>query len=66
MYTMEPYRDKNLAPYLRYQSYGILNKTGRSKLYSVSEYFNSSSIKYKQKLNAKNLKLVLFIDYLIN
>lgn len=61
MYTMEPYRGKNLAPYLRYQSYVILNKMGRCKLYSVSEYYNTSAIKYKQKLNAKNLKLVLFI-----
>jgi hypothetical protein len=62
MYTLESYRGKNLAPYLRYKSYGILNNMGRNKLYSVSEFFNSSAIRYKQKLNAKNLKLVMYID----
>jgi len=62
MHTLESYRGKNLAPYLRYQSYDILKNMGRNKIYSVSEFFNSSAIKYKHKLNARNLKLVLFIQ----
>jgi hypothetical protein len=61
MYTMETYRGRNLAPYLRFKSYEVLNKIGRNKLYSVSEFFNSSAIKYKLKLNAQNIKLVLYI-----
>ena len=61
MYTIESFRGKNLAPYLRYKSYEILKNMGRNKIYSVSEFFNSSAIRYKQKLNAKNLKLVFYI-----
>lgn len=62
MYTMDSFRGKNLAPYLRYKSYEIINKMGRDKIYSISEFFNSSAVRYKQKLNAKNLKLVLYIE----
>lgn len=61
MYTLEAFRGKNLAPFLRYKSYDILKKMGRDKIYSVSEYFNSNAIRYKQKLNAKNLKLVFYL-----
>jgi len=62
MHTIESYRGNNLAPFLRYKSYEILRKMGRDKIYSVSEFFNSSAQRYKQKLNAKNLKLVLYIQ----
>lgn len=61
MHTIESFRGNNLAPFLRYKSYEILKKMGHDKIYSVSEYFNSSAIRYKEKLNAKNLKLVLYI-----
>jgi hypothetical protein len=61
MYTMEPYRGKNLAPYLRYYSYEILNKIRRDKIYSVVEYFNTSAMKYKQKLNPRKIKLVFYL-----
>jgi hypothetical protein len=59
---MKAFRGKNLAPYLRYKSYDILKKMGRSKIYSVSAFFNSSAVRYKEKLNAKNLKLALYIE----
>ena len=62
MYTIESYRGKNLAPYLRFKSYDILKNLGYDKIYSVTEYFNSSAIKYKKKLNAINLKLILCIN----
>jgi hypothetical protein len=61
MYTMESYRGRNLAAYLRYRSYEILKRLGRDKIYSVGEYFNTSAMKYKSKLNVKKLKLVLFL-----
>ncbi len=61
MYTFETYRGKNLAPYLRYQSYQFLKEMGKDRLYSISAYFNKSSIKFKEKLNAKHLNLILFI-----
>jgi len=63
MYTMDDFRGKNLAPYLRYRSYEILKGLGREKIYSVSVLFNSSAIRYKEKLNAKNLKLVLYLEF---
>jgi hypothetical protein len=61
MYTMENYRGRNLATRLRYMGYDILRKMGREKIYSVTEYFNSSAMKYKQKLNPKPIRLVLYI-----
>lgn len=62
MYTMESYRGKNLAPFLRYKSYEILRDSGVDKLYSISDSFNSPAVKFKMKLNAKRLKLILFVQ----
>jgi hypothetical protein len=61
MFTLEPYRGRNLAPYLRFKSYKILNAMGRDTLYSVSECFNTPAIKFKRKLNAKIQKLMLHV-----
>ncbi len=61
MYTIESHRGKNLAPYLRYKSYEILKDLGRVRLYSASDFFNSPAVRFKEKLNAKKLKLILFI-----
>ena len=62
MFTMKSFRGKGIAPYLRYQSYKILKDKGRDKIYSLSDFFNSPSISFKKKLNAKFLKLCLYID----
>lgn len=61
MYTFESHRGKNLAPYLRYQSYLMLKDMGRDKIYSITQYFNKSSKKFKKKLKARNLRLYLYI-----
>jgi len=61
MFTQEDYRGKNLAPYLRYKSYEMLHEMGKDTLYSISEYFNTPAIKFKRKLNARILKLSLYI-----
>lgn len=61
-YTTEPYRGKNLAPYLRYKSYAMLKEMGKDSLYSISDYFNTPAVKFKKKLNTKKLKLILFIQ----
>ena len=63
MHTYESFRGRNLAPYLRYQAYQLLAKEGRTICYSISEYFNTSSLKFKKKLNAKHLKLCLYIEF---
>lgn len=59
MYTFEAYRGLNLAPYLRYHSYKYLEEKGITTYYSVSEYFNKSTIRFKKKLNSKPIKLYL-------
>ena len=60
-YTYEAYRGKNLAPFLRLQLYKHLNEMGRTKFYSVTDFFNTPAVKFKKKLGAKPLKLFLRI-----
>jgi len=62
MYTFELYRGRRVAPYLRYHCYGICKDLGFSKLYSISEYLNKSSRRFKQKLNAKHTALYLSVN----
>ena len=61
-WTMVPFRGKKLAPYLRYQTYKEMQRRGRHRLYSVSEYVNTSAIKFKKKLDARNLELAVFVN----
>ncbi|TXN35555.1 hypothetical protein FVB32_13325 [Flagellimonas hymeniacidonis] len=61
MYTYQSYRGKNLAPYLRYHSYQLLKKEGVENIYSITDYFNKSSQKFKEKLNARPLTLYFAI-----
>lgn len=53
MYTYNEFRGQNLAPYLRYHCYKMLEKENKLKLYSISEYFNKPAINFKEKLKAK-------------
>ncbi len=62
MYTVKSYRGRGLAPFLRYQIYKSLMEDGRNKVYSISDYFNYPSIRFKRKLNTKHLKLFLYIQ----
>ncbi|TAI48961.1 GNAT family N-acetyltransferase [Flagellimonas allohymeniacidonis] len=61
MYTYQSFRGKNLAPYLRYHTYGMLRKEGIERIYSVTDYFNKSSLKFKKKLNARPIALYFAI-----
>ena len=61
-YTLMSFRGKGLAPYMRYRSYKELAKLGKNKLYSVSECFNTPSIRFKMKLNAKIIELYLYVE----
>ncbi|NNE30774.1 MAG: hypothetical protein HKN40_00240 [Winogradskyella sp.] len=58
-YTFEDFRGKNLAPFLRYQSYNYFKSHGIDTYYSISEYFNKPTLKYKKKIGVKPLKLYL-------
>jgi hypothetical protein len=61
-YTLMHFRGKGLAPYIRYRCYKELAKSGRHKLYSISECVNTPSIKFKKKLNAKFPELRLSVE----
>ncbi|MBL0714609.1 MAG: hypothetical protein JJV98_13000 [Desulfosarcina sp.] len=63
-YTVHAYRGKRLAPYLRYQSYRTLSQKGMTRLYSISDAFNTPSIKFKKRLNARFVKLGISIKLL--
>ena len=60
MFTLKEFRGRGIAPFLRYKSYEILEKIGRTKCYSYSDYYNNAAIKFKKKLNAKFLKVGLY------
>lgn len=62
MFTDERYRGNNIAPYLRYKSYEMLKDMGRNVLYSMSICFNAPAVKFKEKLDAKKVKLILVIQ----
>ncbi|MGB5403363.1 MAG: hypothetical protein WBN13_05260, partial [Robiginitalea sp.] len=61
MYTYEDYRGQSLAPYLRYQGYELLKSDGKTRCLSITQYFNTSSQKFKAKLNAEHSELWLNI-----
>lgn len=51
--TLEEFRGKNLAPYLRQELYRRLRDMGRTEIYSITEYFNRPAVAFKKKLGAK-------------
>ncbi|MFH1783703.1 MAG: GNAT family N-acetyltransferase [bacterium] len=57
MYTLKPFRGKNIAPYLRHQCYVKLWEMGRDVFYSSTDVLNNPSIKFKRKLKARILAL---------
>lgn len=59
--TLSKYRGNNLAPFLRYQMYLHLKSLGRHTIFSLSNYSNLSSIRFKKKLGAYHLKLYVFL-----
>jgi len=61
MYTDKPYRGRSLAPYLRLKAMEVLKSRGKNTFYSISVYFNRSSISFKKRLNAEFLELHLRI-----
>ncbi|OUR90796.1 hypothetical protein A9Q87_12655 [Flavobacteriales bacterium 34_180_T64] len=62
MYSFDEFRGKNLAPYLRYCCYRYLEEKDITLKYSISNYFNKSAIRFKEKLNSKPLKLFINIE----
>jgi hypothetical protein len=63
-YTYKKYRGYNLAPYLRYETYKYLKEIGRTRFFSYTEYFNTPAVNFKKKINARHVKLRLYIKLL--
>jgi hypothetical protein len=62
MYVLKAFRGNNLAPILRYKSYEALRDMGRDTFYSITDFFNTASFRFKQKLNAKVVFLGVYIE----
>jgi hypothetical protein len=60
-FTFKAYRGMNLAPLVRKQLSSQLQEMGRTKFYSLTDVFNTPAIKFKNKMKAKPLKLILSI-----
>lgn len=50
-HTAVAYRGQGLGPYLRCRLYAELARINRTRLYSFTEQFNRSAIRFKQKLH---------------
>lgn len=61
-YTLKAYRGRKIAPFMRYYCYRALNQMGRDSFYSISEVFNTPSIRFKSRLRANCLSLWLTIE----
>jgi len=61
-YVDPDYRGIGLAPLMRYQCYKALKARGVDVFYSLCDYFNTPSVRYKQKMNARVQKLGLFVS----
>jgi hypothetical protein len=61
-YTLEAFRGKRIAPFMRYYCYRALNQMGRDRFYSISEVFNAPSIRFKNRLKARCLSLWLTFE----
>ena len=59
--TFPAYRGKDLAPYLRYKLYEHLYRMGRTKVYSITLALNYPAMRFNEKLQAKPLRLGLYI-----
>ncbi len=64
MFTVHAHRGKKLAPYLRYQTYRLLSRKGMKQIYSISDAFNTPSVRFKKRLNARFVKLGISVTLL--
>ena len=55
------YRGQNVAPLMRSACYASLQKIGRTRFYSYSDYFNTPARRFKEKLGARDEALKLHV-----
>jgi ribosomal protein S18 acetylase RimI-like enzyme len=62
--TYKAFRGKNLAPYVRYELYKLMQTRGVERFYSITLFSNDSSMKFKLKMGAKPKELFLYVGLL--
>jgi len=62
--TYKAFRGKNLAPYVRYELYKLLRQRGVDRFLSITLVSNTASMRFKQKVGAKPIKLFLYVGFL--
>jgi hypothetical protein len=59
LWTIEEFRGRNLAPYLRQKFYVHHYDTGYETIYAIMEYFNITALAYEKRLGFQPLSLHL-------
>jgi GNAT superfamily N-acetyltransferase len=60
-FVVPEFRGRDLATYMRVESYKYLRRLGRHTYYSITECFNTPSLKFKKKLNVEILRVYLHV-----
>jgi hypothetical protein len=61
-YTLVPYRGQRLAAAVRCALYRELAAIGKTRLLSLSYALDKPAVKFKERLNAQKLELLLFVE----
>lgn len=63
-YTLPAFRGKGLAPFVRSYAYGQLEDMGIKTFYSITDFFNVTAMRFKEKLGAKAMEMrLLFLIF---
>lgn len=62
-FTLHGHRGKDLLPFLRCETYKFLKSIHRHRYFSVSEFFNKPSIRFKKKLQSNFDKLFVTVSF---
>lgn len=60
-FIVPDYRGRSLAPFMRARCYEHLREAGKQSFYSISDCFNTPAIRFKEKLEARIIRLYLQI-----
>jgi hypothetical protein len=62
MYVLKTFHGMKLAPILRHRTYVALKSMERDTLSSITEFFNTASFQFKQKLSTKPVFFVVYVE----
>lgn len=60
-YSLPEFRGRDVAPFMRRSAYDLLRSRGFNRFYSITDYFNASAARFKQKLGARPICLYLYL-----